>query len=215
MKPDRGAFRVFKAQSSGWAAHPFGLNLSNSSGFSLLELVVALAVIGVLIALALPNFSNIRRDAQISQAKNTLAVLLKECAVARARGVRSGQPLLRDARSSKASLSGFKLVVNNASNSQDVVQPSAAFYQIPCFQLSSSPEFRVRAVPDSSQATSLGNPMMPEFVIAFSDASGATEKRCFYRTKDPEVYVSGCAIDPSLTSVLNIVPSFLAPGTWE
>lgn len=50
-------------------------------GFSLIELVVVIAILGILIAIALPNFLNVQKDAQIAQATNALSTIIKECAV--------------------------------------------------------------------------------------------------------------------------------------
>ena len=73
---------------------PLCSNPHGGLGSSLIEFVVAIAVIRLLIALALPSFNDARRDSQLSQAKNTLAILYKECVVAQARVVRGGDPLL-------------------------------------------------------------------------------------------------------------------------
>ena len=55
-------------------------------GFSLIELVVVVAILAILAAVALPNFLNVSKDAQIAAAKNTLSTIVKECATSDTRG---------------------------------------------------------------------------------------------------------------------------------
>ena len=52
-----------------------------SAGFSLIELVIVVAVLAVLSAIAIPAFSNISEKARAAAASNTLATIVKECAV--------------------------------------------------------------------------------------------------------------------------------------
>ena len=59
---------------------------AGDKGFSLIELVVVVAVLAILAAIAIPNFLSINDDARVAGVKNTLATLVKECAVKLARG---------------------------------------------------------------------------------------------------------------------------------
>ena len=56
-------------------------------GFSLIELVVVVAVLAILSAIAIPAFVNINDKARASAASNTLAQVAKECAVKDAQGL--------------------------------------------------------------------------------------------------------------------------------
>ena len=56
-------------------------------GFSLIELVVVIAVLAVLIVVALPNFQGVTDDAAASSGKKYLADAVTECTVARTRGI--------------------------------------------------------------------------------------------------------------------------------
>ena len=47
-----------------------------SKGFSLLELVVVIAILGILISFAVPKFIGIQKDAKIAQAKHVLATII-------------------------------------------------------------------------------------------------------------------------------------------
>ena len=56
-------------------------------GFSLIELVVVVAVLAVLVTIAVPAFTGLGDDAEISSAKTALNTAYKECAYQVARGI--------------------------------------------------------------------------------------------------------------------------------
>ena len=63
------------------------LNLKpGEKGFSLIELVVVIAVLAVLIVVALPNFQGVTDDAAAAAGKKYLADAFMECTVQRTRG---------------------------------------------------------------------------------------------------------------------------------
>ena len=51
----------------------------NANGFSLIELVAAVAILGILTAIAIPKYNQLQHDAAISRAKDLLANIIKEC----------------------------------------------------------------------------------------------------------------------------------------
>ena len=51
------------------------------AGFSLIELVVVVAVLAILSAIAIPAFQSISEKARAAAASNTMATIVKECAV--------------------------------------------------------------------------------------------------------------------------------------
>ena len=56
------------------------------AGFSLIELVVVVAVLAILSAIAIPAFTSINNKARSSAASNTVATIVKKCAVEAANG---------------------------------------------------------------------------------------------------------------------------------
>jgi prepilin-type N-terminal cleavage/methylation domain-containing protein len=76
-----------------------------SAGFSLIELVVVVAVLAVLVAVALPNFTLITHKAKVNQGKNALVTAIKECKVTEAD---SGNPT-----HTKFTVEGFSVVAAN------------------------------------------------------------------------------------------------------
>ena len=50
--------------------------LRNRKGFTLIELVVVVAILGILALIAIPRFANIREDAQVKAAESTAISIL-------------------------------------------------------------------------------------------------------------------------------------------
>ncbi len=57
-------------------------NISDNNGFSLIELVIVIAVLAILSAVAIPSFIGVRNSAKVSAIKKSLVNILKECLVA-------------------------------------------------------------------------------------------------------------------------------------
>ena len=89
------------------------------AGFSLIELVVVVAVLAVLVAVALPNFTLITHKAKVNQGKNALVTALKECKVTEAD---SG-----NATHTGFTVEGFNVVAaNNTCTAGFVIVPTTA-----------------------------------------------------------------------------------------
>ena len=69
-----------------------------NEGFSLVELVVVIAVLAILSAVAIPAFIGVRNNARVSAAKNSLVTILKECIAAESSLLRP--PVFNDIASS-------------------------------------------------------------------------------------------------------------------
>ena len=70
-------------------------------GFSLVELVVVIAVLAILSAVSIPAFIGIRNNAKVSSVKKSLVTILKECMAAESSLLRS--PVFNDIASSDTS----------------------------------------------------------------------------------------------------------------
>lgn len=83
-------------------------------GFSLIELVVVIAVLAILSAVALPNFLGVQKDGQVAAAKNTLATIVKECVVSGLRNTGTG---FASIQSTQAKLNGYTISFLNLKDS--------------------------------------------------------------------------------------------------
>lgn len=155
-------------------------------GFSLIEVVVVIAILSILTAIALPSFRNIQKDSQIAQVKNTLATIIKECEVA----VLRGKPAtLGSVRSALGRLSGYELEALGGVPQYLGGGINPAYLLNSCRSISAYPTSRLPS----------GQPTMPIFEISFDPMTSATMKNCEYYqplpAPEPGVYSAGCVWD--------------------
>lgn len=164
----------------------------SEEGFSLLELVVVISILGILISISIPLFSDIRKQAQVSQAKNALATIVKECIVAELRGQST---VLSDIPSAKASLPGFELF---GVSDQGLPVTQSLFSGQNCFTYSAARSGGfIGLYAEPKPPNPGGNPLdiMPRFSINYDKPSGDVTKSCTY---NPDVsYRAGCDPDPN------------------
>ncbi len=86
---------------------------SSQKGFSLVELVVVIAVLAILSAVAIPAFVGVQANARASAIKNGLVNTLKECVV---REASMDTTTLSDAQSANGSYSGYKIIATVAAD---------------------------------------------------------------------------------------------------
>lgn len=68
------------------------MNARNSKGFTLIELVVVIVILGILAATALPRFVNLTQDARIASVNGVAGGLRSAVAVSIARYMETGNP---------------------------------------------------------------------------------------------------------------------------
>ena len=173
----------------------------SGSGFSLIELVVVIAVLAILIAIALPNFLGVQRDARVSSVKNNLANLIKECGVRESRGNAAvmGGAATVDIAAATTQISGYEV------SGFPVATASAATLLPPGANSSTFGTALTPTTPAGNTFTCYGAAMRPiaaeqanylTYTIFYNRATGVIEQRCNGPTT---AYREGCFVNANLT----------------
>ena len=163
-------------------------------GFSLIELVVVIAVLAVLTAIALPNFLGVTEDASARTAQQGVLNAYKECKVFWARNKRDGYGSGGTVREfNKPSITGWAIIAQAATTSgytaavraAGSAQPATKTSEIACFDKNGG-ERDFFAVPIDANGTK----KFPTYKIT---ASG--DRVCKIgddKAEYPETYDIGC-----------------------
>jgi len=182
----------------------------STSGFSLIELVVVIAVLAVLIAIALPNFLGVQRDAKVSTAKNTLTNLVKECAVKESRG---SQPTMEGIATATTDLNGYTITGTAAAPNiwSTFAAATNTTQGAPLNVLASSTGAAPAAAASCYGAIAKADTgsQLGSYAIFYDAGTGRVIKRCTIQTGE---YAEGCFTNPSLAIV--VTPGAITQGYW-
>lgn len=142
--------------------------LAADYGFSLVELVVVIAILAILSAIALPLFVNIQKDARIRQAQNSLVSLIKECRIAM---LRDEDVSMASMGAAKASMASYEMA--SQGNSADLGKCQKHY--------DGRPYIVAEALP-TDYTDQLRVSDYPSFAISYYIDSGEVFKECVVET---------------------------------
>ena len=146
-------------------------HLKTKDGFSLIELVVVIAILGILIAIALPNFLNVQKDAKINATLNLLTAVIKECKIVEIRG--NENPTIDDtgAGLSRKNKNKYRDVYGGYDYTWDTNLSAQVTLRgtHSCFQL---------AAKSPTKAPAHQHGEMPHFMISYNSSTGEVERNC-------------------------------------
>ena len=141
----------------------------SNNGFSLVELVVVIAVLAILSAVAIPAFVGVRNSAKVSAAKKSLVTILKECLAAESSLLRS--PVFNDIASSNTNNSygdrkglSFGYTYDTELNSNSPIRGTESCY-------------RVAAKSNTQDVNGTQIPILPHFEIFLDRADNYKVKK--------------------------------------
>jgi len=161
-------------------------------GFSLIELVVVIAVLAVLTAIALPNLLGISDDAAARSAQQAVITAFKECQVHKARGVTGSSAAFESAPVNDFDVSAIpntQTSVNAAIPTSGT--PAVAAVNLLYFDATTGAMNNFAAIPKQAAK-------FPKFMIASSGAKSCTSGANVAATQ--RTYNTGCSETGSTTA---------------